>query len=406
MGRIYRARGRRTRPSGLTFPGSSNLAPAPIPNGHFRQGPAFHARPHEGPARRRVSHDAPLPSPRRQGDPAQAAEQDLLPDLRRRPRGRAHGRRDGLQAGPRLVLYVLPRPRALPAAGDDAGRDALLRRRRGHRSQLRRPPDAVALGPQEAQHRLHLLPHRDAVPPGRGLRRSLAQGQGARHHGRLRQGRGRLRLHRRRHHLRGRVLGVAQLGLQPQDAGGLPRRGQRLRHLGAGRGEHGRRVHLQARRRVPRPVHPGSGRLRPARLVRRHAEGRLVRPRAQGPRARPRQGHPPVFALAVGRRGDVPPGDRAQRRRRARPARHLPQVAARRGLRHRGAARPDARGGGRRGPRRHGRRAGAAAAGPLHRALRRLLARRGPDLGAVRHRGRPAVLPGTRRRWWTCSTRQ
>ena len=71
-------------------------------------------------ARRRVSHDAPVAPARRQGDPAQAPEQDLLPDLGRRPRGGALRRRDGAEAGVRLVLPVLPRPRALPRAGRDA----------------------------------------------------------------------------------------------------------------------------------------------------------------------------------------------------------------------------------------------------------------------------------------------
>ena len=56
----------------------------------------------------------------------------------------------------------------------------------------------------------------------------------------------------RRHDLRGRVLGVAQHGLEPQAARDLPGRGQRVRHLGTGRGEHGRRQHLEARRRVSR----------------------------------------------------------------------------------------------------------------------------------------------------------
>ena len=51
-----------------------------------------------------VPLDAPVPAPRRQGDPAQAAEPDLLPDLRRRPRGRPGRGRQAAQARPRLVL--------------------------------------------------------------------------------------------------------------------------------------------------------------------------------------------------------------------------------------------------------------------------------------------------------------
>ena len=53
---------------------------------------------------------------------------------------------------------------------------------------------------------------------------------------RLRRRRGRLLLHRRRHDLRGRVLGEPQHRLQPQAARPLPGRGQRLRDLGPGRG--------------------------------------------------------------------------------------------------------------------------------------------------------------------------
>ena len=47
-------------------------------------------------------------------------------------------------------------------------------------------------------------------------------------------------LGRRRHHQRGRVLGVAEHRLQPQAPGRVPGRGQRLRDLGAGRGQHRR----------------------------------------------------------------------------------------------------------------------------------------------------------------------
>ena len=92
--------------------------------------------------------------------------------------------------------------------------------------------------------------------------------------------RGRALHHRRRHHQRGRVLGGAQHRHQPEAAGRLPGGGQRLRHLGAGRGEHARRLDLQAADRLSGPVHSGSRRLRRARLLRRPVEGRGVRPRA------------------------------------------------------------------------------------------------------------------------------
>ena len=51
--------------------------------------------------------------------------------------------------------------------------------------------------------------------------------------GREGAGRGRLRVHRRGDDVRGRVLGEPEHRLQPQGPGHLPRRGQRLRDLGA-----------------------------------------------------------------------------------------------------------------------------------------------------------------------------
>ena len=80
-----------------------------------------------------------------------------------------------------------------------------------------------------SQHRRHRRPRR--ADPGR---------------------RGRALHHRRRHHQRRRVLGGAQHRLQPQAAGRLPGRGQRLRHLGPGRGQHRR----AARSRSCSPAFP------------------------------------------------------------------------------------------------------------------------------------------------------
>ena len=64
------------------------------------------------------------------------------------PRGRARRRLQGLPPRLRLVLHLLSRPGALPRPGHDRHRAAPLGRGRGRRSQLRRPPDAVPLGPQ------------------------------------------------------------------------------------------------------------------------------------------------------------------------------------------------------------------------------------------------------------------
>src|SRR5665213_2949403 len=93
-------------------------------------------------ARCGISHDAPVPATRRQGDPAQAPEQDLLPDLRRGARGDSVRGRPGAQAVVRLVLSVLSRSRALPAPGHDTERDAVRSGGCGDRSELRRPTDA------------------------------------------------------------------------------------------------------------------------------------------------------------------------------------------------------------------------------------------------------------------------
>ena len=84
----------------------------------------------------------------------------------------------------RLVLSVLSRSRALPDARRDAVRDVPRRGRRQGRPGQRRPPDAVALGPQASQHRLAVEPDRHAVPPGDWLRRSRdALRAGRRHPG-------------------------------------------------------------------------------------------------------------------------------------------------------------------------------------------------------------------------------
>ena len=57
---------------------------------------------------------------------------------------------------------------------------------------------------------------------------------------------------RRWHDQRGRVLGVAEHGLEPEAAGAVPHRRQRVRHLGSGRSRHRRRQHQQAGERISR----------------------------------------------------------------------------------------------------------------------------------------------------------
>src|SRR5215204_544693 len=112
----------------------------------------------------RLPHHGHVAEAGRQGNPAQKPESDLLPDQRRRPRGGAGGSRHDAEAGARLVPSLLPRPRAMLGARHDPARDALEWGWRQGRSQFRRPPDAIALGPQGPEHRLAVVADRHAVP--------------------------------------------------------------------------------------------------------------------------------------------------------------------------------------------------------------------------------------------------
>ena len=203
--------------------------------------------------------------------------------------------------------------------------------------------------------------------------------------------RGRALHHRGRHHQRGRVLGGAQFRLQSQAPGRLSGRGQRVRDLGPGGGQHRRRLDLQAADRLPRALHPGGGRLRRPRLLRHDGEGGGLRPVAQGAGAGPRPGNPALQPFAFGRRGPVPHPGRAPGGRGAGSHHPLSQVPARAGHRHPGGARPDrAPGGGGSAGRRRRRARLAPAADRLGLSVR-LFAGRRSHLGAVRHRGRSPV---------------
>ena len=142
-----------------------------------------------------------------------------------------------LRAGVRLVLPLLPRPRARARARRHARRDAAAGGRRGRRPRVGRPPDAVPLGRARAQHRQPDVVHRQPVPA-----RGRLRGGGALHQPapappglhRVRR-RAHVRVARRRRDVRRRVLGVAQHRVPPAPPGALRRRRQRLRDLGAAR---------------------------------------------------------------------------------------------------------------------------------------------------------------------------
>ena len=146
------------------------------------------------PAGRRLSDDAPLAPAGRPRDPAQAPEQDLLPDLGRGPRGGALRRGNGAEAGSRLVLPLLPRSGPVPGARRHARRDAVRGRRRREGSRLRRPADAQPLGQRTAQHRVGVVTDGNAVPARRRERRGIAARAAARDHRGISRRRGGARL--------------------------------------------------------------------------------------------------------------------------------------------------------------------------------------------------------------------
>ena len=344
-------------------------------------------------AARHLPHDVPLAAPGRQGDPAQAAEQDLLPDQRGRARGRAGGGGDGPAPRPRLVLRLLPRPRPHAPARHDADGDAHERGGGEGRPELRRPADAVALGPRAAERGHQVLPHRHAVPPGRGLRGGGPADRQAR--------RGRLLLHRRGHHLGGRVLGEPEQRLQPEAARPLPRRGQRLRDLGPGRGPDRGRQHLAAgalasptcscarwTAAIPWPAWPSCARPRPG-----AAPGAAPRSCTRG------SSGPYSHSLSDDETLYRPPAEREADARRD-PVDRVPRPPDRAGPGHRGGDQGAC-----------GRRWTARwtppprppwpppVPGAAERHPARLLARGGPDLRRLPHRAPPVGRPQDR--WWT-----
>ena len=246
---------------------------------------------------RRVSHDAPVAEDRRQGDPAQERRQGLLPDQRRGARGAARRGRTLLRPG---YDWFFPYYATARSAWRSASRRATCswpRSGRGRPGQ-RRAADAVALEQPAAQHSLAEQLRRHALPARRRLRRGGPHLQPRRGHRIARDAvprrPGDLRLDRRRRHERRRVLGIAEHRMHEQAAGALPGRGQRLRHLGAGRGADARWRHLADREQLSRsaglPLRrhrlPRSRIARSRRRLRTSAPARARRsctPRSPGP---------------------------------------------------------------------------------------------------------------------------
>ena len=249
-----------------------------------------------------------------------------------------------LRAGVRLVLPLLPRPRAGPRAGRHALRDAAASGRRRRRPRVGRPPDAVPLGRARPQHRQPDVMHRQPVPPGGRLRGSGALHQPPPGTSGLRglRRRAHLRVARRRRDVGRRVLGVAQHRVPAAPPGALRRRRQRLRDLGPAR-RSGAGADLRDGARHPRPAHREDGR---PRLLRGPAQGRRrdrARARRRGPVPRARPGDSSLLPLALRRPAQVPGRRGAGRRGRARPDRRARARAHRTRRAHRRADRGDAR---------------------------------------------------------------
>ncbi len=210
-------------------------------------------------------------------------------------------------------------------------------------------------------------------------------------------GRSRVPLRRRRGDERRRILGVAQQRLPRSLAARLRGRGQRLRHLGAGRSADRRRRYLEARFIVPRALRSEHRRHRLPDVLSRDVGRRRVFARAQGPLARARPGHPSLLAFALGRREAVQDGRRARGRSQARS--HRPPGRLPEGRRYghgRRPRRPRARGrrGGQRrgGSRQEGRQAGAGyrhalCVFPRRRSVVRRFRHAGRSVRQARHDG-------------------
>ena len=269
-----------------------------------------------------LTHGPHLALPRRPRDRAAEAEPGVLPDFRRRPRGAVA--RPGPQPASRLrlVLPVLPRPRADAGARRHADRDPLRGGRLGARPGVGRTADAVPLGPQGAQHR-----QPDAARPARQCIPAVGSAEAARYIGRRRPRRAAWR--------------TATSSPTSASAKGATSEGEFWESLNTACTEHlpvlyvvadnGFAISVPASEQAPAPVErngagvPGLGRSTAstaATTSRRAGSGAeaIAHVRAGvGPGADPRDRDPSVFALGRRHADEVPLDGRAGRRDRARP---------------------------------------------------------------------------------------
>ncbi len=288
-----------------------------------------------------LPHDVPVAADRRQGDPAQAPEPDLLPDQRRRPRGGRWWRR-GWCCGPRhdwffsyyrdralmLQLGMTPTEMLLGAVGAKDDPNSGGRQMPSHwgHERLNIVTRSSPTGTQFLQA-VGLPPRRgstspaDTPGPGRRVRGDevvyCSAGDGTTSEGEFWES-----------------LNTA---CNLQAAGALPRRGQRLRDLGAGRGPDRGRQHLAPRERVPdllvREV-DGCDPLASLAVLREAAAWCRAR---QGPALVHAQRDPALLALALRRRDALPlAAPSATQDAQRDPLLLLPAPARRRGHRERG----------------------------------------------------------------------
>ena len=353
----------------------------------------------------RLPHDAAVAAARRQGNPAQEPEPDLLPDQRRRPRSDPRPRPACCCKPAYDWFYPYYRDRALCL---DARHDAATRccSRRSARRTI--PNSGGRQMPSHWGHKdLNIVSQ--SSPTGTQCLQAVGCAEAGRLYERVTGDRRTRASGSSRDEVTYVSLGDGttsegefweSLNAACLDAaaGRLPGRGQRLRDLGAGRGADRRRRHLEARRVVSRPLRPEHRRHRLPRELPRAARGRRLRPRRARAGARPRARHPartrtrcPTTRSCTRRRTSGPPKRRAIR---SCGSRALPDV---RGHRQRGRARRRSRARSTRGQRR--RRAGdAAPRSPTADTVGalRLLAGRRSDVRRVRDRRRRPRASRTR----------